>query len=384
MRIDSSVVGMESARSYHASGASVRRYGVRDYRGNLGNNASFGNALEETAVGAGKEETKKENTDQTVEKDDAKNSLESLQKRFGIRPRSLGAFRRNGSVLEDLHQTTLRYILDLLFAGRHGGMNRWMENYGYTEETSFQEQGWNSSGAVWGSQWTLSKSQPMAFYQESWYAEQESVSFSTVGTVKTSDGREIHFNVDVGMSRSFEQYFKQEVQQAKVKLCDPLVINLDVGSAELKDQKFFFDLDADGEEDEIAMLGSGSGYLALDRNQDGKINDGSELFGTSSGDGFKDLARYDQDGNGWIDENDEIWSKLKIWTKNEKGEDVLYTLRDKGVGAIYLGSASTDFSLVGQNGDTNGMIRKTGIFLYENGTAGTVQHLDVAKYKKQA
>ncbi len=40
-----------------------------------------------------------------------------------------------------------------------------------------------------------------------------------------------------------------------------------------------------------------------------KINDGSELFGTSSGDGFKDLATYDEDENGWIDENDSIFSK---------------------------------------------------------------------------
>ena len=41
---------------------------------------------------------------------------------------------------------------------------------------------------------------------------------------------------------------------------------------------------------------------ALDINEDGKINDGKELFGTASGNGFGDLAAYDQDNNGWIDE----------------------------------------------------------------------------------
>ena len=61
----------------------------------------------------------------------------------------------------------------------------------------------------------------------------------------------------------------------------------------------------------------------MDRNGDGKINDGSELFGTKSGDGFKDLASYDADGNGWIDENDAIFSQLKIWTKDEDGKDKL-------------------------------------------------------------
>ena len=377
MIINSSVVGMESARSYYAVGASYRRYVVKDYRQNLGNNNSFGNTLEENAVEYGKEETKKEDSDQTVEKNSSENGYESLQGRFGIRNRALERWYGNGGVMENLRQTTLRYIFNLLFAGRHGGFNRWMERNGYMD--------WNrGTGSYQNNFVKQTKSQSMSYRQESWYAEQESVSFSTVGTVRTSDGREIHFNVDVAMSRSFEQYFSQEVQQAKANLCDPLVINLDVGSAELRDQKFFFDLDADGEEDEIAMLGSGSGYLALDKNHDGKINDGSELFGTSSGDGFRDLAQYDLDGNGWIDENDAIWSQLKIWTKDENGEDVLYTLKEKGVGAIYLGSASTDYSLVGSKGDTNGVIRKTGIFLYENGAAGTVQHLDVAKYRKQA
>ena len=64
---------------------------------------------------------------------------------------------------------------------------------------------------------------------------------------------------------------------------------------ELSDQTFYFDLDADGKEEEISVL-NGSGYLALDKNGDGVINDGSELFGTKNGDGFADLARYDEDG----------------------------------------------------------------------------------------
>ena len=75
-------------------------------------------------------------------------------------------------------------------------------------------------------------------------------------------------------------------------------------------------------------------FLALDKNGDGRMNDGSELFGTASGDGFKDLAAYDEDGNGWIDENDSIYSQLKIWTKDENGKDHLIDLKDADVGAI--------------------------------------------------
>ena len=227
---------------------------------------------------------------------------------------------------------------------------------------------------------------------ETWSMEQEDTSFSTVGTVRTKDGREINFNVNVNMSRRCEEYYREELNVAEFTLHDPLVINLDTDATELSDQTFYFDLDADGKEEEISML-KGSGYLALDKNGDGVINDGSELFGTGNGDGFADLARYDEDGNGWIDENDSIWSKLKIWCKDENGKDVLYKLSDKGVGAICLQNVSTDFTLQGdrtaQNGATeanatNGAIRKTGIFLYENGNVGTVQHVDMAAYAQKA
>ena len=90
---------------------------------------------------------------------------------------------------------------------------------------------------------------------------------------------------------------------------------------------------------------------------------------------------YDADGNGWIDEADEIWDKLLIWTKDEAGNDILYHLSDLGVGAIGLGSVSTEFSLnAAQDNQTNALIRRTGIFLYENGNVSTVQHLDMAQH----
>jgi hypothetical protein len=182
------------------------------------------------------------------------------------------------------------------------------------------------------------------------------------------------------MSRSFEEYY-QETHLASAKdYMDPLVINLDTNVAQVSDQKFFFDLDCDGNEDEISFVKSGSGFLALDKNGDGTINDGSELFGPQSGNGFADLAEYDEDGNGWIDEGDSIWDRLLVWTKDENGKDQLYHLSDLGVGAIGLANVSTQFSLNSTEDNTNNaIIRYTGVFLYENGEASTVQHLDLAR-----
>ena len=214
--------------------------------------------------------------------------------------------------------------------------------------------------------------------RETLYTESESTSFSTSGCVKCADGREINFNLDVSMSQNFTQYTKETVENVATFI-DPLVINLKGNIAEVSDQKFFFDLDSDGEEDLISKLCEDSGYLALDKNEDGQINDGSELFGTASGDGFKDLAAFDEDANGWIDENDEIWNKLKIWVQDEQGNSKLYSLSEQGVGAICLQNVSTSFTERGTSGEVNAAIRNTGIFLYENGNVGTIQHLDIAK-----
>lgn len=215
----------------------------------------------------------------------------------------------------------------------------------------------------------------------SFVAESEAVSFSTTGIVKTADGREINFNVNMELSREFmEQTQMTEISQVKRVMTDPLVINLNTASATVSDQKFRFDLNADGVEDDISYLNSGSGFLALDKNGDGKINDGNELFGAKTGNGFSELAAYDSDGNGWIDEADAIYDKLVVWVKTADGTDKMLSLKEANVGAIYLGSVSTDYSLTGSTADNaNAQIRRTGVFLKETtGQAGTIQHVDFA------
>ncbi|MDD6010632.1 MAG: hypothetical protein PUC13_04335 [Lachnospiraceae bacterium] len=213
---------------------------------------------------------------------------------------------------------------------------------------------------------------------ETYFEENQSMSFHTGGYVQCEDGRTIDFGLDVEMTASFTQYYKEEGISAQA-MCDPLVLNFEGNVAGLSDMKFKFDLDADGTEDEISTLAGGNGFLALDLNNDGRINDGSELFGTKSGNGFADLSQYDEDGNGFIDENDSVFDRLKIWIKDENGEDVLYNLKEKNVGAIYLGNVNTDFVMRGMEGNVNGALRRSGAFLYEDGSgAGVISHLDIA------
>lgn len=271
--------------------------------------------------------------------------------------------------MRQMRTQSLNYLLDMLF-GRN---------------SSTRTQAFSSSGDFSSINSSLTPMPISAFsYQTTRYAnyftynENETMSFSAQGKVQTSDGRSIDFSMDLTLSRSFTEQTASIIDYTQPVLCDPLVINLDTASVNVTDQKFFFDLDSDGEEEEISMPDSGSGYLALDKNGDGVINNGSELFGTKSGNGFADLALYDIDKNGWIDEADEIFDKLKIWTMDSDGNQKLLGLKEAGVGALYLGSSAADFSLKDETNTTKAVIRATGMFLYEDGRTGTMQQLDLA------
>lgn len=373
MRIDSSVIGMESARRYTSSTTRTGRYAIMSYKdaaakGMAGNNMA-GNLLNMGTGQKGDGETVGQSQQDAAGNTTGKpGSLEELQ--AGVSRMRMGRInmREQWSKQENMHQLSLRYIFNLLF-----GSEKTKDIWGEDSIQPIDEQTQNLGEGELGNNQYLVYHNQVSFY------ESENVSFQAGGTVRTADGREINFNVDVEMSREFSAYYEENYEKVSLRTCDPLVINLDGDIAELSDQKFFFDIDGDGAEDEISMLNEGSGYLALDKNGDGKINDGKELFGPQSGNGFQDLAAYDEDGNGWIDEGDSIWSKLKIWCKDKDGTDKLYGLSEKGVGAICLQNASTNFTLNGSGQQPGGYIRNTGVFLYENGNVGTVQHVDMVK-----
>lgn len=219
-----------------------------------------------------------------------------------------------------------------------------------------------------GERWTLQSS----------YREREQTQFQAAGRVTTADGREIAFDMNMQMSRSFSQNMAVQKEQGFI-LKDPLVVNFGGSPANLAIEKTAFDLDADGVQDSISFVSSGSGFLALDRNQDGQINDGSELFGTQSGNGFADLSQYDEDQNGWIDENDAIFAQLQIWHKDANGMEQLQGLLELNIGAIALQNVDTPFSHKDAHNQLQGQVVSSGLFLYEDGSgAGSVQQIDLA------
>jgi len=215
------------------------------------------------------------------------------------------------------------------------------------------------------------------------YEETEAFAFSARAVIRTADGQELEVGVDVQMSRRFFEETKIELGVARATLeegtkKDPLVVNFDAPAALLNDSTSSFDVDGDGTREDIRFVGPGSGFLALDRNENGDIDDGTELFGARTGDGFEELSALDDDKNGWIDETDAAFEKLELFTRDESGKERRLSLSEAGVGAIHLGRVSTPFDHKDAQNRTLASVRTTGFYVAEvGGRAGSVQQLDL-------
>ena len=209
------------------------------------------------------------------------------------------------------------------------------------------------------------------------YSETESTSFSAAGVVRTADGAEIRFELDLQMSRSYSESVSVQLRAGDQRVKDPLMIDFAGPAAALTDMRFAFDLDADGHDEQVPLAG-GRGFLAFDRNANGRIDDGRELFGPTTGNGFGELAALDDDGNGWLDEADAAWKSLNVWQPDQAGKGTLQSLGAAGIGAFHLGSVSTPFSLNNAANETLGLMRATGVYLREDGGVGTVSQVDLS------
>ncbi len=205
--------------------------------------------------------------------------------------------------------------------------------------------------------------------------ESESMSFSSKGVVNTADGKTIEFKVNLDMQRAYTQS-SEVLIEIGAKMQDPLVINYDGKGVAFGEDSLELDITMDGTPEQFKNLAEGSGFLAFDKNQNGVIDDGSELFGPQTGSGFGELAAYDQDNNGWIDESDDIFTSLKLWTVSPSGQKTLIGIKEADVGAIYLGKVASDYQM--KNGsEMIAKIRETSVYLKENGGAGTIHEIDL-------
>ncbi|MEZ7551833.1 hypothetical protein O3621_11320, partial [Streptococcus sp. 20925_1_22] len=137
---------------------------------------------------------------------------------------------------------------------------------------------------------------------------------------------------------------------SKIQYTDPLVLDLAGNGFKPTslEKGVHFDLDQNGFAERINWIQDDDALLVLDRNGDGAINNGNELFGDytrmSNGrlarNGFEALGEYDLNQDQIIDEKDEIYNQLRVWQdRNQNGKseaEELRNLTDAGVAAIQL------------------------------------------------
>ena len=176
------------------------------------------------------------------------------------------------------------------------------------------------------------------------------------------------------------------VSTARNTRYDPLILDLDGDgfNVETKENGTNFDLDKNGLAEKINWTRK-DGILCLDLNGNGKVDNGGEVFGdwtilpdgARAKNGFEALAQYDSNEDGFIDENDEIFSQLRVWVDADgdgiSGNGELKTLSELGIVSINLG-----YENVNAETGTEATIGNSATFTRDDGTTGGVGELWVS------
>lgn len=155
---------------------------------------------------------------------------------------------------------------------------------------------------------------------------------TTSATRVSSDGltQQSQLNITIGTATK-----PQPVQQT-----DPLVLDLAGNGFTTRglDDAVRFDLSGDGRPESISAPKGDDALLALDRNGNGRIDSGKELFGDQHGasNGFAELSKYDENSDGRIDRQDSVFEQLSLLRFDAQGRQQQQTLAEAGVSAIHL------------------------------------------------
>ena len=151
-----------------------------------------------------------------------------------------------------------------------------------------------------------------------------------------------------------------------IRQYDPLTLDLDGDGIETLASNghkgALFDHDKDGIRTATGWVGKDDGFLVYDRNGDGVVNNGGELFGDNTllkngeraANGYQALAELDDNGDGKVDAADSAFAHLRVWRdRNQDGisqKDELLTLEEAKVKAFNLAHQNSDRDL--GNGNT--------------------------------
>ncbi|MCW9016338.1 MAG: hypothetical protein OQJ89_05195, partial [Kangiellaceae bacterium] len=184
----------------------------------------------------------------------------------------------------------------------------------------------------------------------------------------SEDDNLVNFSMSLEFSHtqfSFESFTRQQEEQV-----DPLILNLNGTDFSFEQSlEVEFDLDADSNLDKFYAPAAGNFFLALDKNLNGRIDNGLELFGDAGGakDGFEALRQFDFNNDNQIDFSDEVFNQLKLLSFNSSGNQSINSLSDLGIQSISLESEKASKAYL----DNNKLIGESE-FDYSDGRKGRV------------
>lgn len=161
-------------------------------------------------------------------------------------------------------------------------------------------------------------------------------------------------------------------ETAAMAYYDPLVLDLDgdgIETISVAESAAQFDLfEEDGFWTEHGWISGDDGFLALDVNKNGSIDDISELFGDRNTSGFDALKAHDVNGDNKINENDSIFNELIVWRDLDgngiSAESEIFSLSELNISSISLSKDSI------QQVDNGNLISDIGSFSYQDGSVG--------------
>ncbi|MGE8362530.1 hypothetical protein [Pseudomonas sp.] len=164
---------------------------------------------------------------------------------------------------------------------------------------------------------------------------------------------------------------------AQPQKTDPLVLDLAGNgfSTSGLQRSIAFDLNGDGRREQISVPTGDDALLALDRNGNGRIDDGRELFGDQHGarNGFAELSKFDGNRDGRIDAQDAVFERLSLLRFDAAGRQHSQNLAQAGVSAIRLDARDVQIALGAYD-----EIAQLGQFEFGDGRTGTAADLLLA------
>lgn len=154
---------------------------------------------------------------------------------------------------------------------------------------------------------------------------------------------------------------------------DPIVLDLNgdgVNLVGISESNAYFDLHNTGFSVKTGWIDSHDGLLVVDRNNNGAVDNITELFGNEQTDGFTALRSIDVNHDNVIDNSDAAWNSLKVWV-DTNGDGItnageLKTLSELNITEIDLNTESVNVNI---NGNIIGDVAS---FKYGNGTHAQV------------